>query len=571
MEPNVAESLSSSMGEKPLAVRIWQYKLHYVIVISAMIFLFVFKIWPLLQGLYMSMVDYKPFLGLFASEWIGFGNYRMLFSQPYFRETFVNTVTYKLAYFALSAGIAFAAAISLSGIRSPRLRGWSASVLVLPYFLPSVLVGYWILLLFNPSLSPFSLSERPLLLGSGSSVLIPLSAEVFKTSGISILAAVTAIAAKHASATSEVQSAHGFWRMTGKPAARAIIAVALIQLSVFATTDQELLLLLISPLTYENLGTIDYFVYQTGLMNGQYSMASAAWFVKYAIQIVFAAAAYFVIRGSFLADLFHPLARDGIAPQRGSGSRVAGTAVSILSIIAVVAIMILLFVYPFFAPGEKQLAIGDLISVPNLIVYVLLYGAATIVSMLFALVLAYPMTVNRLPGRTFYRLFLIICMFSGPAVIHEYMFFRNAGMVNTVFPLALLGITNFAAVFVLKSIFNSKHAHLKMQAEKEGKGELAAFFTLFVPNIWKPLIGLGVLQFVLLWHSYLPSVLYINDPSRQAPLTFLFNMTRMEPEVMADPAVMQAGALLSLLPVALFLVFRRWLTSEVMLSALVKK
>jgi putative aldouronate transport system permease protein len=125
-------------------------------------------------------------------------------------------------------------------------------------------------------------------------------------------------------------------------------------------------------------------------------------------------------------------------------------------------------------------------------------------------------------------------------------------------------------VFVLKSIFNSKYGELKEKAAAEGRGELHSLIFLYIPKVWKPLLALGILQFVTLWNSYYSAMVYINDMS-QAPPVLKFNLLLNSGEISyGDPLILQYAALISAPSVILLLVFRRLLTSEVFTSQLRK-
>lgn len=567
MEPSYQETPHSGTSLQvegmSVAERIWKYKLHYVIVIPAILLIFVLKIIPWLQGLYLTFVEFKPFMGIWGSPWVGLDNYKALFDEPLFMKAAVNTIGFKLGYFALSGSIAFVVALALSGIRSARIRSWVMTILLVPYVLPSIIIAYFIMMIFSTQ-SPLLTTDTLWLAEASSFRLILLAGEVLKTCSIPIIVAVAAIVSKHSSANPEFSE--GFFRMNVVPAARAIAALTLIQLFVFLTTDMELLYTLINGLVMESAQTIDLFIFTNGFMNFRIGLASAAWFVQFIIQFALAVAAYYLVRGAFLKDLF---SSSILSTQKLSGgSRIAGSVAAVAGIGAVLLLLYFVFVYPFLTSGETTVGVGDLLTGSKIILYIFLYGIASVISMLMTLTLAYPLTVKRLPGRNFYRIFLIAVMCMGSGTIHEFMLYRELGMVNTVFPSMIIGMTNIVSVFVIKSIFNSKYVHLKEEAEG---GELTAFFTIFIPRIWKPLIALGVLQFIMLWNAYLPSLIYNVDPSKFNPAMTFVNIMSGNPEMMSDPAVMQVGAIISILPVVLFLAFKRWMTSEVLLSGLLKK
>jgi putative aldouronate transport system permease protein len=145
---------------------------------------------------------------------------------------------------------------------------------------------------------------------------------------------------------------------------------------------------------------------------------------------------------------------------------------------------------------------------------------------------------------------------------------RNMGMVNTIFPYLFLSFFNIVSVFVLKSIFNSKYSVLKEEASAQGRGELHSFFFLFIPKVWKPLIALGLLHFIMVWNSYTTSMIYSAQAEQFSPVHLFRVMSTSEfmGVTPGDPVILMFGAMVSLPGIVLLLVFRKWFTSEVMIS-----
>lgn len=562
----ISESASIRHPES-LTERIWKYKFHYVIVIPAFIFLFAFKIVPFLQGILLSLKDYKVFQGLFGSPFVGLAHYASLFRDAAFGRVLGNTVLYNVLYLGLTFVVGLALAVGLSSIASGKLRGAVTTALLAPYVLPTVVLGSIAMWLVSPTSSPFQLTESLWLAETWSFRLVLLTVELVKTAGIPAVIGLAAVASAHAArragggaADSEAAAATdspGFFRLNVWPATKAVLAVTLLQSAFLLTSNAELVYMFLNPLV--NAETVDYFIFRNGFMNARFDLAAAAWYIQYALQLALAAAAYFLVRGKLLNALFHQAAE--WSPLRG-GNRAAGLAAGIVCSAAALLVLYLSLVHPFVARSESGYPLGELLPAGNLFLYAILFAAASIFHLAFVLTLSYPMTVKRLPGGTLYRLFLIAALLTGSGTIHEYLFYRNLEMVNTVLPVVFHGFFGIAAAFALKGWFNGKYADLKLQAEAEGRGELRAFFMLYIPKVWKPLLALGGLQWIMLWNSYMPSLIYISDPSQQAPMLHWLSVVRHAESLgiaAGDPVLFRAGALLSLPPLILFLLLRKWL------------
>ena len=333
-------------------------------------------------------------------------------------------------------------------------------------------------------------------------------------------------------------------------------------------SDFEFVQGLINPLLYQTSDTLATFAFRIGMMQGRYSEGAAVWLIQFVFQLVCALAAYALLRGGLIKDLFSSFERPRIRAANGGLSWV-GAAVAIVCAAVVLVPLYVLFFVPATSPTESGTTAWDVLLRPSLLAYAFGFWFATFVHMLMTIALAYPLTVRRLPGRGLYKLFLIVALLAGTGTIHEYLTFKNYGVIDTTWAIMVGGFVSIVPVFVLKSIFNAKYAQLKEQAENEGRGEMKSFFLLFVPKVWKAWIALGVLHLAAQTWGYQLSLLYMNDANRFSPAHLFMQLTvggagQLFPP--GDPLPLAVGALISLPAVVLFLLFRPWMTSEVLVS-----
>ncbi|QGQ98133.1 hypothetical protein EHS13_26220 [Paenibacillus psychroresistens] len=546
--------------------RIWKYKFHYVLIIPAMLLIFVFKLFPFIKAIYLPFVDFKIFQGVFESDWVGLANFKALFADPNFRNALTNTLVIKIEYILVCGILALILALALSSIKSLKLRGLFSTLFLIPYFIPSVIVAYLVMLLLSQNNNPFFQIDELVLANPDLFQPLLVGLEVVKTCGIPIMMALAAIGFKQKGHTD-------FYKMNLIPAMRAIAAFMLLQLSTILTTDFELVRTLLNPIVTQTGETMDTYSYRTVFISASYNTAGALWIFQFMVQLMFTILAYLLIRGIFTRDIFGQSEATVIKTTGKGTNGIMGWIITLLYSIAVLIPIFLLFIYPFFAHSESASSLSDLFSTSRFFTYVCINIAAVVIFLLITLTLAYSLTVKDLPGRNLYKVLLIIVMGMGGVSLHEYLFAKDLGMVTTIFPQMFYGFFSIISVLVLKSIFNSKYSVLKLKASSEGKGELHSFFYLFIPKIWKPLLALGVLQFVALWNSYYPSLLYISGQEHYSPImhfyAFTMGMQGMGGEF-SDLIVLQYGALISLPPVLLLLIFRKWITSEVLLGQIRK-
>ncbi|WP_042168880.1 hypothetical protein [Paenibacillus gorillae] len=541
--------------------RIWKYRMHYLIVIPAVLFLIGFKIIPFFSGLYMSMVDYQFHKGLFQSEWVGLLHYARLFSGDLlFWQLLRNTLSIKFGYMLASGVLAFVLAIALSLVRSMMLRGSLLTLFLIPYFIPSGVFAYVVAWLLSEGQSPIASLNIVALAQAELFQPIIIAAETFKTCGIAIAIALSAISSRQASLAGE---AGLFVQAKVIPAARAVAAFLLLQFTYILSGDFELLQSLLNPLVRQTGDTLETYGFNAFVMQMNTGAGASIQIILIIVQLVFAYGAYLLVKRYFIGDLFSGITEGSQLNSRSSlsGGTLAGTAVSVLYGLAVVAFLYLLFIYPFTMSPEN--GVLPLIKPVIYMFYLLLGFIAAIFHMIMITLLAYPLTVRRLPGKSVYTFFLILLAVLGSSFIFDFFQARTIGMSNTIFPIFLYGMIAIVPVFVLKSIFNSKYSDLKEQAEQEGKGEAHAFVMLYLAKMWKPILALGVLQFIAIWNAFIPSMMYMVNPNMFSP-AFQFRALAQSGTYFVD--VLRYGAIVSLPSVLLFLVFRRWITSEVLLG-----
>jgi putative aldouronate transport system permease protein len=470
------DSIKQYGGIEGFFHRIWKYKLHYVLVIPAMLLILFFKLFPFVAAIYLPFVDFKIFQGVFQSAWVGLDNFKAMLADPNFRNVLTNTIVIKIEYILVCGILAFILALALSSIKSLKLRNLFSTLFLIPYFIPSVVMAYLVILLLSQNNNPFSHIQKLVLVNEDLFQPLLVALEVVKTCGSPILMALAAIAFKHAVSTqerSEVSAYRsGLYSMNVVPAIRAIAAFMLLQLSTILTTDFELVNKLLNPLVVHTGETLDTYSFKLVFMNADYNTAGSIWLFQFIVQFLFTILAYLLIRGIFTKDIFENT--KGSAPKTAINNinSVVGWGVTLLYSMVVLVPIFLLFIYTIFNHSASVLSLNDLFSGSRFFGYLLINVAAMIVFLLIILTLAYPLTVKDLPGRNLYKVFLLLVIGMGGVSLHEYMLVKDLGMVGTIFPQMFYGFFSIISVFVLKSILNSKYTALKVKDGLDGRGEL---------------------------------------------------------------------------------------------------
>ncbi|MBM7563629.1 hypothetical protein [Paenibacillus sacheonensis] len=547
--------------------RMWKYRLHYAIVLPALLLVAYFKAIPLLQSLYASFVDFRLIQGFWDSPGAGMANFKHMFDNPDFLPILRNTLQIKLMYTACCGIAALILALAIGAFNGVRSRGAITTLFLLPYFIPSLIFAYMAMLAFSADRSPFGLHAmvwaRPELFKP-----MYLFVEIVKTIGIPTVIAVAAIGARHAAdgieAGRNVQ--RGTWtRLNLVPAARAVTAFMLMQFSAVLATNFELLHALVNPLVFQTGDTIETYRFRMLFQNMDLNTEGPLATLQFLLQFICSVGAYFIIRRMFARDVRTPHNEEaGRMQAAGRANRAAGGVVILLFALPVLAVLYVLLIYPYTIRNEGP-GLSTLLSVSQYVKYLFIYLASSAVFMLITLTLSFPLTVKDLPGRRLYTGFLLAIMSAGSVSFFDFMLLKDLGLINSVVALYITGFFSILPIFVLSSIYTGKHGALRERYA--GRGEAFMFFRLYVPRVWKPLLGLGAMQFVAMWNGIYAPMIYISNPNLFPPsMRFMIAQSAMQADGLTyGPAtLLQLGALIALPSLVVLLSMRRWLTAEVL-------
>ncbi|MCR4727549.1 MAG: ABC transporter permease subunit [Lachnospiraceae bacterium] len=149
MAKNVSDEIkrSNRKSTAKCVKRDWQL---YVMLLFplAMVFIFNYAAYP---GLRMAFMNYKPAMGYEGSEWVGFGTFAKIFSDPDFLKSLKNSVIFNLLDMAVSFPMPIILALMLNELRYPRFKKVSQTILYLPHFLSWAVIGSVAYTMFKPT------------------------------------------------------------------------------------------------------------------------------------------------------------------------------------------------------------------------------------------------------------------------------------------------------------------------------------------------------------------------------------------------------------------------------------
>lgn len=268
----------------------------YLLLLPGFVYFIVFKYLPM-WGIVISFENYVPYSGIFGSEWVGLKWFEYFFKFPSWTRYLKNTLILSFMNLIFYFPAPIILALLLNEMRSLRYKKLLQTFLYVPHFISIVIVVSITMVLFGPSGIVYKLTESMLgtpinFLGSPQTFRwMIVGQSIWKETGwgtIIFLAALTNVDTQlyEAAMVDGAGRLRRLWHIT-LPAIRSTIVLMLIlRMGSMLDTGHDHLILMANSLNRSASQTLDVFVYQQGLQQGQYSYASAVGLMKSVVSII---------------------------------------------------------------------------------------------------------------------------------------------------------------------------------------------------------------------------------------------------------------------------------------------
>lgn len=277
--------------------------------LPAVVIVFIFSYIPMF-GISIAFLDYKPALGFAKATFVGWDNFKTLFSNPNFGQAMENTIIIAGIKLILGLIVPLALALLLNEIRVSWYKRFTQTIVYLPYFISWVLMAGIIIDIFSPTggivnkaLGLFGIEPIYFLGDNKWSRFTIILTEIWKNTGwgtIIYMAALTGIDLNLYEAA--IIDGAGRWKqmlhVTLPGILPTIVLVGTLSLANVLNAGFDQIYNLMNGVTMESLDIIDTLVYRLGLGNGQFSISTAAGLFKSVISSIF------IILSYRLADKF---------------------------------------------------------------------------------------------------------------------------------------------------------------------------------------------------------------------------------------------------------------------------
>ncbi|MCI8391959.1 MAG: carbohydrate ABC transporter permease [Roseburia sp.] len=154
-------------------------------------------------------------------------------------------------------------------------------------------------------------------------------------------------------------------------------------------------------------------------------------------------------------------------------------------------------------------------------------AVGTVVSVLVTMLMAFPLSIRKLPGRSIFSFYVLFTMlFSGGIVPSYIMWTSTFHIKNTLLAYLLPGLLMNAMNIILMRTFymNSIPESLYEAAEIDGAGYLTIFWKIVIP-LGKPImVTIAMFTGLGYWNDWVNGLYYINDKKLYTIQVLLNNM-----------------------------------------------
>ena len=279
-------SMSGQSRRSSILASILTDRYLYMMLIPFLLYYIIFYYLPF-SGLRMAFMDYKPFLGMKGSQWVGLENFVEFFNGPFFWRIVRNTVLISVYMLLFSFPIPILLAILFNELRNSKFRTVVQTISYMPHFISTVVIAGLVVNFLSPSTGIVNIFLNMMGFESVYFLTQPhyfraiyIIQSIWASAGfasIIFFASLMSIdSAQYEAAT--IDGAGRFKQIlhVTLPGLYSTIGIMLIlSIGDIMNVGYEMIILLYQPITYETADVIGTFVYRIGIEKADYSMSTA--------------------------------------------------------------------------------------------------------------------------------------------------------------------------------------------------------------------------------------------------------------------------------------------------------
>ncbi|AOZ92372.1 ABC transporter permease [Paenibacillus crassostreae] len=273
----------------------WQF---HLMLLPSLLFLIIFNFIPM-GGVVMAFQNFKPWLGISGSEWVGLDNFRYLFERQDSIQVIWNTLVIAVLKLVFNLSVPFVFSLLLNELRKMFFKRFVQTLVYLPHFLSWVILGGILIDILSTDggivnrvlVGVFGI-EPIFFLGKGNwfrfTVIV---SDVWKEFGFGTVVFLAALANINPSLyeAAEVDGASRLKQtihITIPSMIPIAIVVGTLALGNVLNAGFDQIFNLYNSLVYEKGDIIDTFVYRTAILNGEMGFGTAIGLFKSVISMI---------------------------------------------------------------------------------------------------------------------------------------------------------------------------------------------------------------------------------------------------------------------------------------------
>lgn len=274
-------------GWKYAARRSWQRHWQlYLLILPPLAYFAIFKYVPMLNAV-IAFKDYNVVAGVWGSDWVGLKHFNNFAGNPVFWQLIRNTFTLSAYYILASFPIPIILALALNEVRLRAFKQTVQLVTYAPYFISTVVIVSMTILILSPRIGLagdvfglFGIPAVDMLARADYFRHIYVWSDIWQTAGYSAVIYMAALSSIDPSLyeAAKVDGASRFQKILHvdipgiMPTA---IIILILGVGNIMQVGFEKAFLLQNPLNLSQSEIISTYVYKTGLLNANFSLATA--------------------------------------------------------------------------------------------------------------------------------------------------------------------------------------------------------------------------------------------------------------------------------------------------------
>lgn len=276
----------------------------HIMLMPAVIFVLLFSYVPIF-GIIMAFQEYKPLLGFTGSEFVGFEQFRYIFSLPSFRIAFRNTFIIAFSKIVLNIIVPLTLSLLLNEITRSWFKRTVQTIIFIPFFFSWAILAGMVMEVFsytgviNKTIEALGGEAIPFLISNDYFRTILVSSDVWKGMGyntVLFLAAITNIdpTLYEAAQVDGASKWKQLTKITLPSIFTMIVLLTILGLGNILNAGFEQILIMYNPTVERTVDILDTLVYRLGIAGRQYSAAAAMGLFKSIVSMVFVGGSYWL-------------------------------------------------------------------------------------------------------------------------------------------------------------------------------------------------------------------------------------------------------------------------------------